>query len=75
MNPSKGDRPLPRYREGQVFEGFAFGRPITVTLDYPEWIDYAGPHEFWSWHAKTQYGGGARLAEHILATEFQEVGS
>lgn len=75
MSSSQSERPLPRFQEGQVFTGHAFGQPITVTLDYPEWIDYAGPRSFWSWHIKTHLGGGGMLAEHVLADEFQAVAS
>lgn len=75
MPPSRSERPLPRYQEGQVFSGYAFGQPITVTLDYPEWVDYAGPDEFWSWHIKTHLGGGGMLSERVIAGEFEAVSS
>lgn len=64
-------RPPLRFREGQVFEGYAFGRPITVRLDYPEWIDLDSAESFWSWHAITNLGGGASLAESELAEHWK----
>jgi hypothetical protein len=67
------ERPNRRFHEGQVLKGYAFGQPITVTLDYPEWIDYAGEPHFWTWHAKTHLGGGATLSERVLAGEFEEI--
>lgn len=66
-------KPLPRYQEGQVFEGFSFGQPVTITLSYPEWVDYAGEPYFWTWHSKTQFGGACALSERVLREEFAAV--
>jgi hypothetical protein len=66
-------RPERQFLEGQVFEGYAFGQPITVTLGYPEWVDYAGDPSFWTWHCKTHLGGDATLSERVLRAEFTAV--
>lgn len=73
IGPVSERRPLPRFQEGQVFAGFAFGQAVTVTLSYPEWIDYAGEPHFWTWHATTHLGGGCTLSERVLADEFQQM--
>lgn len=58
-------KPPTRYHAGQMFNGYAFGEPITVELERVEWIN-DGREPFWSWHTTN----GAMISEEVLTEDF-----
>lgn len=59
------ERAAPKFREGQHFNGTAFGLPIRLQLWRVEWFTSGDGEPFWTWHT-TQ---GGMIAEHVLIEE------